>query len=305
MEKVIIGNCTLIHGDCETVMKELESGSIDSMISDPPYLYLDHELDRDFDTKSIFSQVDRLLKNDRLIAFFGRGYPMFEWALYFRDLGYEFKESMVWDKKQSSSPFGNIQRIHEDICLLSKGRCAINKIHIDYTDDRTNKNELKKIAADIKEIKSRLNNKEQREALLKYIESGKVVYDELNKSFSKHNIASRSKEQLRATPIVRIMNTIINGLVQTSIISVNRERSLDEKHPTKKPIELMERLVTLCTKPNDLVLDCFMGGGSTAVACANTGRQFIGCEINKEYFDLAVKQVTNAYASKQHELELV
>lgn len=60
-----------------------------------------------------------------------------------------------------------------------------------------------------------------------------------------------------------------------------------KRHPTEKPVALLEYLVKTYTKTNDVVLDCFMGSGSTLVACHNLQRQFIGIEIDQTYFDIA------------------
>ena len=56
-------------------------------------------------------------------------------------------------------------------------------------------------------------------------------------------------------------------------------------HPTQKSLSLFEELIKKHSKENDTVLDTFLGGGTTAIACKNTGRNFKGCEISKEYFD--------------------
>lgn len=65
------------------------------------------------------------------------------------------------------------------------------------------------------------------------------------------------------------------------------------KHPTQKPVQLMERCVKLWTNEGDIVLDFTMGSGSTGVACKNLGRNFIGIEINKEYFEIAKSRLEN------------
>lgn len=62
-------------------------------------------------------------------------------------------------------------------------------------------------------------------------------------------------------------------------------------HPTQKPIELMERIIKIFSNENDLVFDCFMGSGSTGVACQNLNRDFIGVEREKKYFDIAYKRI--------------
>lgn len=72
---------------------------------------------------------------------------------------------------------------------------------------------------------------------------------------------------------------------------IKAKRTNNELHPTQKPVNLMEFLIQKSTKQNDLVLDTFSGSFSTAIACKNTKRRFIGCEINKEYFDNALDRI--------------
>lgn len=75
----------------------------------------------------------------------------------------------------------------------------------------------------------------------------------------------------------------------TTVLKFNRiERPL---HPTQKPVDLLEWLVKTYTNANDTVLDNCMGVGSTGIACKNLKRNFIGIELNKEYFDIATKQL--------------
>ena len=62
-------------------------------------------------------------------------------------------------------------------------------------------------------------------------------------------------------------------------------------HPTEKPVELLEYLVRTYTNEDEVVLDNTMGSGSTGVACINLNRKFIGIELEKKYFDIAVKRI--------------
>jgi len=66
-------------------------------------------------------------------------------------------------------------------------------------------------------------------------------------------------------------------------------------HPTEKPVRLMAELLRDFTNHDDIVLDPFMGSGTTGVACANLGRKFIGIEIEPKYFDIAVRRIDAAY----------
>lgn len=65
-------------------------------------------------------------------------------------------------------------------------------------------------------------------------------------------------------------------------------------HPTQKPVDLLEYLVKTYTNEGDVVLDNCMGSGSTGVACMNTGRKFIGMELDEGYFDIACKRIAEA-----------
>lgn len=62
-------------------------------------------------------------------------------------------------------------------------------------------------------------------------------------------------------------------------------------HPTQKPVALLEYLIKTYTNEGDLVLDNCMGSGSTGIACVNTNRDFIGMELNEEYFKIACERI--------------
>ena len=66
---------------------------------------------------------------------------------------------------------------------------------------------------------------------------------------------------------------------------------LETDHPTPKPIDLMQRLIEVTTFEQDVVVDCFMGCGSTGLAALSCGRQFWGCEIDEDYRQEAVNHV--------------
>lgn len=65
-------------------------------------------------------------------------------------------------------------------------------------------------------------------------------------------------------------------------------------HPTQKPVDLLAYLIKTYTGPGDVVLDNCMGSGSTGVACVNTGRRFIGMEMDGEYFNVARQRIDDA-----------
>ena len=79
------------------------------------------------------------------------------------------------------------------------------------------------------------------------------------------------------------------------ILRFDKEASKYTFHPTQKPVELLEYLVRTYSRKGELVLDNCMGSGTTAIACLNTDRQFIGFETNEEFYKQALKRIeTNA-----------
>lgn len=71
-----------------------------------------------------------------------------------------------------------------------------------------------------------------------------------------------------------------------------------DRHPTQKPVDLLEYLIKTYTKEGELVLDNTMGCGSTGVAAVNTGRDFIGMELNDRYFEIATRRIHEAQEAK-------
>lgn len=69
-------------------------------------------------------------------------------------------------------------------------------------------------------------------------------------------------------------------------------------HPTQKPVDMLEYLVKTYTQEENTILDFCMGSGTTGVACRNLTRNFIGIEINKEYFEIASKRIDKEYNGK-------
>ena len=91
-----------------------------------------------------------------------------------------------------------------------------------------------------------------------------------------------------------------------SPICMSPERLKEPKHPTQKPVALLKHLVGIASNPGDLVLDPFMGVGSTGVAALETERRFTGMELNDEYFEAAalrLRQAQAGFEARQPELK--
>lgn len=72
---------------------------------------------------------------------------------------------------------------------------------------------------------------------------------------------------------------------------LNRGDKKKYNHPTIKPVDILQNLIINSSKEDEVVFDPFMGSGSTGVACKKTNRDFVGIEIDKNYYDIAVERI--------------
>ena len=78
-----------------------------------------------------------------------------------------------------------------------------------------------------------------------------------------------------------------------SVLKFKTDKQTSPLHPTQKPVALLEYLIKTYTDPGDTVLDFVMGSGSTGVACQNTGRKFIGIEMDEQIYQTAKQRLSN------------
>ena len=110
-----------------------------------------------------------------------------------------------------------------------------------------------------------------------------IVWDKLNggNDFADCELAWTSHKKA-----VRKFTYLWNGMI--------KQKPEKRYHPTQKPLELMKWCIENYTNPGDTILDPFMGSGTTGVACVQTGRKFIGIEIDPVYYEIAKKRIAQA-----------
>ncbi|MGL5381452.1 DNA-methyltransferase [Clostridium sp.] len=120
--------------------------------------------------------------------------------------------------------------------------------------------------------------------------------------FNKHNYYPQGLEQCnkistRGSVAKTTMNNYSNEWYQentgypSNVLYYDLDK--DKYHPTQKPVELLEYLIKTYTNEGDLVLDNCIGSGSTAVACVNTNRNYIGFELDEKYFNISKERLKN------------
>ena len=98
------------------------------------------------------------------------------------------------------------------------------------------------------------------------------------------------------------MFTNYNNASRYDMTAINVADKKLYNHPTIKPVPILERYISLASKEGDTVLDPFMGSGSTGVACVNKKRNFIGIEIDKEYFTTATNRINGVLKNQADSL---
>ncbi|KKS38958.1 MAG: repressor LexA [Candidatus Sungbacteria bacterium RIFCSPLOWO2_12_FULL_41_11] len=107
------------------------------------------------------------------------------------------------------------------------------------------------------------------------------------------NAKSRFLNAWEAVVIGKRPGAVWNSTYEHNIIKIQAPKGKSRIHPTQKPVELIKKLINLTTKEGDVVLDPFMGSGTTAVACIEAKRNYIGFEISKQYWKQSLDRIEN------------
>jgi len=232
----------LMQGDCLERMKEIPDGSVDMVLTDPPYGTTACKWDTVIDLPLMWEQLKRVIKPNGAIVM--TACQPFTSALVMSNPRM-FKYCWVWNKKQGGNPLNAKRqplRVTEDIVVFNSGGYIPQM--------RTGR--MRK--------KGGINKQPET--------TGAVNLDYVSYS-----------DQYYPTNILDFPNC------------ANKKYLV---HPTQKPVALMEYLIRTYTNEGETVLDFTMGSGTTGVAAKNTGRKFIGIELDKEYFKIAARRIHEA-----------
>jgi site-specific DNA-methyltransferase (adenine-specific) len=244
----------LIQGDCLDKMKSIPDGSIDMILCDLPYGTTSCKWDTIIPFESLWKQYKRIIKNNHAIVLFGQ--EPFSSHLRISNLDW-YKYDFYWRKSRPSG-FTNAKlkplKDIEVISVFSSGTTA---------------------------------NKSPRK--MPYFPQGLIKVD---KKWSRPKHYTDGDKGVNPTRVSHSLDRVIEyeGYPR-QILEYNNSNS-DVAHPTQKPVPLIEYLIKTYTIENDIVLDNCMGSGTTGVACKNINRNFIGIELNDEYFKIAEKRIS-------------
>ena len=241
----------LYKGNCLELMKSIPDGSIDAIITDPPYGTTACKWDSVIPFDLMWEQLNRIIKPNGAIVLFGK--EPFSSALRMSNIK-DYKYDIIWKKDRLTNIFNVKYRfgdVHENISIFYKKQCTYNPQKREGWISKNRPNCKTKI---------KLSKGNTTETIgVKYTSSN--MYKELVNPIS---ILEFSRE-----------------------IS----KKIKRLHPTQKPVLLMEYLIKTYTNEGETVLDFTMGSGTTGVACKNTNRKFIGIEKDDKYFEIAKNRI--------------
>ena len=260
----------LLHGDCIELLPKIPDASIDAIITDPPYGTTKCDWDIPIPFDLMWKQYTRILKQSGVIIIFGSEPFTSELICSNKKM---FREKLTWQKHRPSN-MGNAKRMHlkysEDIIVFSFGRNIYNPQMQPRTSNRVRQ------AQKGTSKQWRTNGNTSREVCFAT------------------QYAPRSWDSFNAD-----WKYPSNILPFPAVVSNSREKV---NHPTQKPVSLLMYLIKTYTQEDALILDTFMGSGTTGVACINTDRKFIGMELDDKYFAIAEQRIKTALVESKQDL---
>ena len=297
-------------GDCLRIMESIPDGSVDCILTDPPYGILDHQIETQFDVADFLFIATQKLRKGGFLAYFGRQPTLTKWNNIALDTpGLKFKTEVIWYKRQRSSPMGDMGRVFENISIFSKGCKRFNKARLPYTDlkeslaDITSTEGIKRIIGQLTQPYKDRTTWENAKKFLESVDRGDSSLFFTERTSKRNTEATFSFTGGCKPSGLTAVEAVVCGLHPQNLVSFmpHNKQKFDStgegkgehnlKFPCVKPIQLMEWLIELMTSPGDTILDPFSGTGTTLIACQNKHRNGIGIELYDEYFNIASARI--------------
>ena len=303
----------ITKGDCLEIMKQLPDKCVDLILTDPPYFGIVKN-DWDNQWKDIFEfqkwvgelgkEFNRVLKDNGSFYWFGDdktiAYCQVELDKYFRLLN-----NIVWRKeslittKGTASVFRSFAPITERCLFYDKGedKTGLEMVKevmpnpfAKYLKDELipyfgNVANFRKFVVNEMKLDSAMVNRWLDGNCLITKDKYLFIREKTGKLRREYEELRREYEKLR-----RVWN---NDMKALDVLDYKICNGKDRFHPTQKPLNLISYLMQRSSNENDLVLDCFSGSGTTAIACHNLNRRFICIEKDKTFYELSTERLNN------------
>ena len=322
------------QGDCLELLKEIPDKSVDLVVTDPPYnvkkAYWDNIKNYISWCGKWLKECERVLKDNGTLCFFHNDMPqIFELAEHIRlNTNFVYNSFIIWNKEnfralswKNPSEKNNL-RCWFNVCEYCLVYVKGDSIYTEW--NRTGLDRIKKDVSNFTNLRQysykilyyiseKYNTTSSKKILMQEI-GGKIdhftrynssqwelctpeTYQELIDKFNIDKMVGfREYESLRQEyESLRFTHNLDEN---HNNVWTSKYKNNGKLHPTQKPIDIIERLIKTHSKENAIVLDPFLGVGTTAVAAINTNRHYIGFELDTKYFDIAKNRIEETKSKK-------
>jgi site-specific DNA-methyltransferase (adenine-specific) len=307
----------LYKGDCLIESDKIESGSVDLILTDLPYGTMEgqsdsgiyhqgkekHEWDNIIPTDKIMEITNRILrKNGKMILFAQEPFTNKLMNSAIPNLPFNYRA--IWLKDTLGSFMRSKKALlykTEDILIFSKKQCYEAKHPLKEIFFKIYKNHTKEDCMNSMRTSGRFSSEQSVNfhTSIKFGYGNGMVFELMVEDLFNHvkktiDIPYTYQELKQIDKEHKIkygstFNLWEGDKYKSNVFEFKRDR--DNYHPTQKPVLLLEDLIKTFSNENDLVVDLTMGSGSTGVAAKNTNRNFIGIEMDENYFDIAQQRI--------------
>lgn len=301
-------NAWLMFGDCLERMKEIPSGSVDMVLTDPPYGTVCGVADGDvshgmkgktswdvkLNTSAMLEQCNRILRPNGALVLFAQD-PYTSELITGQHGNLPFSYRYTWLKDHFANALIAKKapvNYTEDVLVFFKKYDTLNQHPLREYAEKV----ISHVGIGLKAVNEKLGHRRAEHFF--YIDSTQFglcteqTYNQLIEVFGFNSC----EWFLPFSDLVEIdrrfarrFNLPNGAKYKPNVLEYRKDYT--GHHPTQKPVALLSDLVETYTNKGDTVLDFTMGSGSTGVACANTGRKFIGIELDPTYYGIACERI--------------
>lgn len=303
----------LIRGDCLTEHEQIESGSVDLILTDLPYGTMngaaldgwkDNKTSWDFaiEPENIYKIANRVLrKNGKMVLFSQEPYTSRLITKCIPNVPFSYR--MIWEKNHFANTLLSKKApvsYFEDVLVFSKtyDQEGLHPLRAYFG------NVFDYIGLNKKQIIEKIGQKADhvfRVNSTQYDLCTEKTYKELIEVFSIDKMYGfipyaklKAVDDKFKRDYASTFNLWQGNKYKSNILKYKKD--YNGYHPTQKPVLLLEDLIKTFSNEGNLVVDLTMGSGSTGVACVNTGRDFIGIELDEGYFKIAEDRINDAFS---------
>lgn len=312
-------NIKIYNEDCFTILKDTPDNSVELFLLDLPYANIkfgsctDCKWDLPIDLEDMWKEIRRIGKKGCIYIFFCNA--KFGYALIDSNKK-NFRYDLIWKKSRKVGFLnsGNQPlRQHENIYLFKESKSVYNpQVESGKPYDRGDHERRKVCVYGNKKVLHK-PNKGTRQPTSVVDHESMYIFKEAPGVYNPQKIPGKPYKSHRGEDKCKLYargigaNTVINtgdrhpsSCVEPTYLEYNNPQP--NKHPTQKPVELLEWLIKTYSNEGMTVMDFCMGSGSCGVACINTNRKFIGVEKNSKYFSDAKLWLEKVYKEKNNNI---